>query len=279
MIKTKQELKQRDLKPVKHRGQNFLVSPEIIEKIIDSAKIKKGEIVLEVGPGTGNLTEALLKAGADVIAVEKDKNLAKLLKSKCQNLNVKVIEQDILGFDETQIKTAYRIIANIPYYLTGALIQKFLSSPNRPSEIMLMVQKEVGERITANPPQANYLSSLVQFLAEAEILFGVKKENFWPQPKVDSVVIKLTPHPFSTSLRSYAHAKSVEGEKCYYMDFLRVVFRQPRQTLFNNLRKSGLTNADKDKLEKLFNELGLDKKIRPQNLNQENLIKLFKSIT
>ena len=277
MIKTKQELKQRNIKPIKHRGQNFLISQEIIKKIIDSAQIKAGEVVLEIGPGTGNLTEALLKAGAEVVAVEKDENLFQLLKLKSQNPNLKIIEGDILKFDETQIKPPYRVLANIPYYLTGALIQKFLLSPNRPSQMILMTQKEVGERITARPPRANYLSSLVQFLADAEILFGVKKENFWPQPKVDSVIIKLTPHLISTSLRSYAHAKSAKVKKDVekYIDFLKVIFRQPRQTLFNNLRKSGLANADKDKLDLAFQELGLDKKIRPQNLNQQQLIKLF----
>ena len=274
MIKTKQELKQRNIKPIKHRGQNFLISQEIIKKIIDSAQIKIGEVVLEIGPGTGNLTEALLKAGAEVVAVEKDENLFQLLKLKSQNPNLKIIEGDILKFDETQIKPPYRVLANIPYYLTGALIQKLLLSPNRPSQMILMTQKEVGERITARPPRANYLSSLVQFLADAEILFPVKKENFWPQPKVDSVIIKLTPHLISTSLRSYAHAKSTEKEK--YIDFLKRVFKQPRQTLFNNLRKQGAVSSDK--LDLIFNKLGFDKKIRPQNLNQEKLLELFQSI-
>lgn len=286
-IQTDKELKLRNIKPIKHRGQNFLVSEEIIKKIIESVKIKPNETILEVGPGTGNLTEALLRSGANIIAVEKDDGLVQLLNSKFQTTNPKQIlnsklqitKGDILSFDETIIKKPYRIVANIPYYLTGKLIQKFLLSPNKPAEMVLMVQKEVGERITAQPPKANYLSSLVQFLAYAEILFNVKKENFWPQPEVDSVIIKLTPlsKHVNTRQRSpvFVNINKI-GEIEKYIKFLKHVFRQPRQTLFNNLRKSGLTNINN--LEKLFTKMKFDKNIRPQNLNQEKLIKIFKSI-
>ncbi|MBI2466097.1 MAG: ribosomal RNA small subunit methyltransferase A [Candidatus Sungbacteria bacterium] len=263
-IDTKKELGQQGFDPIKHRGQNFLVSPEIIEKIINSAQIKTGEIILEVGPGTGNLTEALLKSGAEVVAVEKDRSLTQLLKIKYQNSNIKIIEGDILKFSETKIKKPYRIIANIPYYLTGALIQKFLLSRNKPTELILMVQKEVGERLAARPPKANYLSSLVQFIAKTEILLKVGKENFWPQPKVDSVVIKLTPH------------QTINVETVKFFEFLKVVFKQPRQTLFNNLRKSGLINMAK--LDATLQKLGLDKKIRPQNLDITQLQELFLKI-
>ena len=274
MIKTKKELKEKDIKPVKHLGQNFLINKEIIEKIISAAQIKAGETILEVGPGTGNLTEGLLGVGAEVTAIEKDKNLASLLKLKIKKQKLKIIEGDILKFNETAIKNPYRVIANIPYYLTGALIQKFLLSKNLPKELMLMIQKEVGERITARPPKANFLSSLTQFLAESEILFKVGKENFWPQPKVDSVLIKLTPFSYlNKSLRSFDFIKIEKEKREEFIKFLRVVFRQPRQTLFNNLRKSG--TIPPDRLGTVFSQLEFNKKIRPQNLDQEKLIKLF----
>ncbi len=292
MLKRKNKLllKSADLRPIKHLGQNFLVSEEIIKKIIKAAAIKKGATILEVGSGTGNLTKALLESGARVIAVEKDDKLVHLLISNFQyliskqnpNLKLQIINKDILSFDENSINPPYRVIANIPYYLTGALIQKFLLSKNKPSELMLMVQKEVGERITAQPPRANYLSSLVQFLAETEILFHVKKENFWPQPKVDSVIIKLTPrlHPCIPSLRSQARytfdAEMKSGASANFLQFLKMVFRQPRQTLFNNLRKSGVSLPDK--LDATLKELKLDKKIRPQNLDTQQLLKLFRTI-
>ena len=291
-IENKKILKESGLEPIKHAGQNFLVSEEMIEKIISEAKIKKGEIILEIGPGTGNLTEALLSAGADVMAVEKDQHLAELLNSKLQNPNDKsrlyrgsstesgqipnsklqIINSDILKFDETKIKKPYRIIANIPYYLTGHLIQKFLISKNKPAEMIIMVQKEVGERISAKPPKMNFLSSLVQYLAEAEILFPVKKENFWPQPKVDSVMIKIIPRASITSLRSYARETfGIKNNKNKeFIEFLKIVFKQPRQTLFNNLRRGGVKNS-----EEIIDQLDLPKNVRGQCLNLESLLKIF----
>ncbi|MDP3764712.1 MAG: 16S rRNA (adenine(1518)-N(6)/adenine(1519)-N(6))-dimethyltransferase RsmA [bacterium] len=287
MLKRKNKLllESADIRPIKHMGQNFLVSEEIIEKIILEAKIKTGETILEVGPGTGNLTMALLATGAKVVAIEKDSKLVHLLISNFQFLiskkKLKVIEQDILSFDEMAIKSPYRVIANIPYYLTGKLIQKFLLSANKPSELILMVQKEVGERITAQPPKANFLSSLVQFLAETKILFKVGKENFWPQPKVDSALIKLTPYQYTPSIRSYARDTvgiNINNNE-EFIEFLKMVFRQPRQTLFNNLRKYLVSTSQRSpahaKLDSVFQELGFDKKIRAQNLGKEDLVNLF----
>lgn len=262
-IQTRKELEQHNLSPIKHRGQNFLVSEEIITRIILEAKIVSDENILEVGPGTGNLTEALLKLGSKVTAVEKDKNLVDLLRTKIQNNSLKIIEQDILSFDEKSVNQPYRVIANIPYYLTGKLIQKFLLSPNKPSELILMLQKEVAERIAAEPPKANFLSSFVQFLAKTEVLFKVDKENFWPKPEVDSAIIRITPENTP---------KSIDLGK--YVAFLHNAFKQPRQTLFNNLKKTGVGKPED--LENIFNKLKFDKKIRAQNLNKEKLLELYK---
>lgn len=262
-IQTKKELKEKNLKPVKHRGQNFLVSEEIIARIISEAKIISGENILEVGPGTGNLTIALLEAGAEVTATEKDENLVELLKSKVLNPKLQIINQDILSFDEAKVKAPYRVIANIPYYLTGKLIQKFLLSPNKPSELILMVQKEVAERITANPPKANFLSSFVQFMAKTEVLFIVSKDNFWPKPEVDSAIIRIIPQDWP---------KDIDLDS--YIAFLHNAFKQPRQTLFNNLKKTN--SAKLETIENIFKQLDFDKKIRAQNLNKENLLELYK---
>ena len=240
-MNTKKELQEKDLKPIKHFGQNFLVSEEIIERIISEAKIKNGENILEVGPGTGNLTEALLKAGAEVVAVEKDEELVQLLNSKPQitNYKLKIINQDILSFNETTLASPYRVIANIPYYLTGKLIQKFLLSANKPLELILMLQKEVAERIAAEPPKANFLSSFVQFMAKTEVLFMVNKDNFWPKPEVDSAIIRIIPQNWP---------KYIDLDK--YIAFLHNAFKQPRQTLFNNLKKTN--TAKQEELENIF---------------------------
>ena len=263
-MNTKKELGAKGIKPIKHRGQNFLISKNIISKIIAAAQIKPSEIILEVGPGTGNLTRTLLEVGASVIAVEKDRELTALLKLKMKNEKLRIIEGDILKFDESLIKKPYRIIANIPYYLTGKLIQKFLLSNDRPVEMILMVQKEVGERIAARPPKANYLSSLVGFLAKAEILFRVGQENFWPKPKVDSVMVKIVPRP-----------TAAEVDTNEFIVFLRKIFKQPRQTLFNNLVKNGFSRPT---TEKLFQDFNLPKNTRAQTLSVSELVKMFQSI-
>ena len=265
-------LKSANLRPIKYRGQNFLISKTILKKVIASADIKSGETILEIGPGTGNLTQVLLETGASVVAVEKDQNLVEILKSKVKSQKLKVVEEDILKFEEIKINRPYKIVANIPYYLTGQLIQKFLLSQNPPQFMILMVQKEVGERIAGQPPRANYFSSLVQFLAEPKILFKVKKENFWPQPKIDSVVIKLTPHHLNKVRRSF---DIVEMKN--FIDFLRLAFKQPRQTLFNNLKKSKA--LDGTRLKNIFEKLKLATNIRPQNLNPEQLLEILKEIT
>ena len=267
------------LNPIKHLGQHFLISSSVVKKIIAAANIRPGETVLEIGPGTGVLTQALVVAGAVVIAVEKDRGLAEMLKTKMfeifkienllkiENCKLKIIVKDILRFNEIQIGKPYKIVANIPYYITGPIIQKFLFSKNPPTEMVLMVQKEVGQRITAQPPRANYLSSLVQSLAEAKMLFKVKKENFWPRPKVDSAVIRIV-----TSDKR----QGTSGEKQEYVEFLKVIFKQPRQTLWNNLRRAKTIPADN--LENVLKELGLEKNMRGQNLNQWQLAAIFQNL-
>lgn len=281
-LQTKKELEIKNIKPIKYRGQNFLVSKTVLKKIISAAEIKSGETVLEVGAGTGNLTEKLLTVAGQVIAIEKDKNLIALLNDKFQprrsdiivggrgsdpkaSEKLKIIEGDILKFDEKTIKKPYKIVANIPYYLTGKLIQKFLLSDNSPEEMILMIQKEVAERLTARPPRANYFSSLAQTFGEIKKLFGVKKENFWPKPKVDSAVVKIIPNKDSG-------INNPEN----FMEFLRTVFRQPRQTLYNNLRKSGKYQTEK--IKNALATFGLPENIRPQNLDAQTIKKLFVQI-
>ncbi len=275
------------LKPNKHKGQHWLISKKYLKKIVESAQINPGEVILEIGPGTGNLTEELLKSEAQIIAIEKDRDLIKFLLTKlspvpltktktlhefaiansCINASadLQIIEGDILKFDETKINPPYKIVANIPYYITGPIIQKFLRSANPPTEMILLVQKEVGERICAQPPRANYLSALVQSLAETKLLFGVKKENFWPKPKVDSVVIKITPLGIKHSVFDMES----------FMDFLKMVFKQPRQTLANNLKRGKLA---KETIDNVFIKLKIPKNTRPQNLDCEKLMRMFRNI-
>jgi len=209
-------------KASKGLGQNFLIDKNILNKIIESADIKPGDIILEVGPGIGALTQKLAENGGKIIAVEKDKTMIEILKETTKNFNnIKIINADILKY---QLPTTnYKVVANIPYYLTSPLIRKFLESKNPPQEIILMVQKEVAQRICSKPPDMSLLSVSVQFYANPKIIFYVLKSCFWPAPKVDSAIIKIKP-----------------GEK-YNISadlFFKVVkagFSQPRKQLVNNL--------------------------------------------
>ena len=217
------------VKPNKLLGQNFLRDKNVLNKIIAAANLTKDDLALEVGPGLGVLTRALARQAGRVVAVEKDKALVKILKEKFRAIpNVKIVEGDVLkinipnilrchskfreesrGCEATRAteqsdssptvqndnRSDYKIVANIPYYLTSRLIRLFLESANPPLLMVLMLQKEVAERICAQPPQMSLLAVSVQFYADAKIIASVSKKSFWPQPKVDSAIIRITPRP------------------------------------------------------------------------------------
>jgi len=224
----KEILAKHEIKPSKGMGQNFLISKSILGKIIKSADLKTENTVLEVGPGIGTLTAALARVAKKVIAVEKDKNMCQILKETLNDYrNVEIINGDILKIENFELISNYQIVANIPYYLTSPLIRKFLENPpnnKQPKEIVLMVQKEVAQRICAKPPSMSILSVSVQFYAKAEIMFYVKKENFWPKPKVDSSIIKIVPHKNTPKISAKLFFKIVKAG-----------FSQPRKQLINNL--------------------------------------------
>jgi len=187
------------MKAKKSLGQNFLINPKIAERIAFEADISKKDTVLEIGPGTGNLTKYLLTRAKRVIAVEKDDNLIKELtkkfKKEIEEKKLVLINDDILKFNIQKIDCKffgnYKIIANIPYNITGAILKKFLSEKNKPESMTLMIQKEVAERIMARDGKESLLSISVKAYGEPKILFKVSRGNFYPSPKVDSAVITI----------------------------------------------------------------------------------------
>ena len=196
----KEILAKYETKASKGLGQNFLIDKNILNKILEAADLKSDDTVLEVGPGLGTLTQELAKKAKRVIAVEKDETMIEILKETlAEYKNVEVINEDILKYD-LQIAD-YKLVANIPYYLTSPLIRKFLESKNPPKEIVLMMQKEVAQRICAKPGDMSLLAVSVQFYADAKIISIVSKNCFYPAPKIDSAIIKITPQPDS-SLRA-----------------------------------------------------------------------------
>jgi 16S rRNA (adenine1518-N6/adenine1519-N6)-dimethyltransferase len=250
--------KSQSIKPKKLLGQNFLQDQNIIEKIIKTANLNKKDVVLEIGPGLGILTEKLALKTKKVIAIEKDSFLAQKLKDK-KIKNVKIIEGDILEIGDP-IKTPHKVVANIPYYLTSILIRKLLAQKNKPIEIILMIQKEVAKRICSKPPQMNILSVSVNYYANPKIIGFVSKNCFWPKPKVDSAIIKIIP-------------KNLEYEnEDIFFKLIKKGFSCPRKQLINNL-----SNKNKDIVNKWLIENKINPSVRAESLSVEDWKKLAKT--
>lgn len=253
-------LKKYDIKPSKRLGQNFLIDKNILNKIIAAADLSPEDVVLEIGPGLGVLTIELAKIAKKVIAIEKDKKMCEILQKilNAENIeNVEIMNNDTLNAKYKLPNTKYKIVANIPYYLTSPLIRKFLETSNRPAEIILMVQKEVAQRIIAKPPQMNLLAISVQFYAEPKIIAYVSKDCFYPKPKVDSAIIKIIPKSIP----------KINIEK--FFKLVKTGFSSKRKMLKNNL--STLLEASQINFEKI----GLNPKVRAENLSIDEWLKLF----
>jgi len=271
-------------KPLKRWGQNFLIDERVLKKIVDSANLKKSDIVLEIGPGIGTLTQELAKRVKKVIAIEKDKKMCEILKDVLEGWNVKnvrVVNADILKLDpKTYILKPYKIVANLPYYIVAPVIRKFLElTETRPLQMILMVQKEVAQRICAKPPNMSILAVSVQFYAKPEILFYVSKNSFWPQPKVDAAVIKIVPFDWSKKfVWAHSHFASRRRASAFRMLFFKIVragFSHPRKQLVNNLSK--MLKLNKEKIKGWLSENGIEPTQRAETLTIKDWAKLTKS--
>jgi len=220
-----------NVSPSKIMGQNFLVNQQILAKIIEAAKLSPNDTVLEVGPGIGTLTRELAKTVRKIIAIEKDKKMIEILGETLRDCkNVEIIQDNILKFNPqnySPLTTNYKLVANIPYYLTSPLIRKFLEEKNPPKTMTLMVQKEVAQRICSKPPDMSLLAVSVQVYAEPKIISYVKKESFWPSPKVDSAIIEIVP---------FNNKKTANLD--LFFKIVKAGFSQPRKQMANNLSKS-----------------------------------------
>ena len=260
--------KKYNIKPSKRLGQNFLINENVLGKIIESAELSKNDTILEIGPGLGILTIELAKKVKRVTAIEKDKRFCDILKENLKDYkNVEIINADILNTRYKIQNTKYKIVANIPYYLTSPLIRKFLEAENKPSLMILMVQKEVAQRICAKPPKMSLLSVAVQFYAEPEIITYVSKKSFYPQPKVDSAILRIEPL-MSTNLNA--------NERKYFFELVKAGFSSKRKYLINNLSREFKIQNSKFKI--LFEQVGLAQKCRAENLSINDWIKVFHSL-
>lgn len=216
-------------------GQNFLKSTAAISKIIEAGEINSSDVILEIGPGKGVLTEKLLGAGGKVIAIEKDRELYEFLsekfKEKIESGNLALENTDILKFNSEKIGKGYKIIANIPYNITGAILKKFLSAKNQPERMVLMVQQEVAERIMARNGKESILSVSVKAYGEPKIITKVSKRYFSPMPRVDSAVIAI-----KNISRENFEKNKVNEEK--FWEIVKKGFAHKRKKLGGNLKSS-----------------------------------------
>jgi 16S rRNA (adenine1518-N6/adenine1519-N6)-dimethyltransferase len=244
----------------KSLGQNFLHDNQIVEKIIESVSPTKDEVILEVGPGEGVLTEKLAEKKSRVIAIELDDRLIPELEKKFEKQeSVNIVHGDILEVNLCEIipdqSIPYRVVGNLPYYITSKIIRMFLELENSPSEMFFMVQREVAERICAQKGEMSILSVSIQRYAKPEILFSVPARAFSPIPKVDSAFIKIT---------IKEKIEKTEKEKLFFR-LVKMGFSARRKTLANNL-SAGL-QISRSEVEKILKEADIRINIRAQELN------------
>lgn len=260
--------------PAKSRGQNFLIDQNVIEKTIEAADIQADDIILEVGPGFGALTEKLLARAKQVIAVELDKKLHQYLAEKfpkeISSGKLILVNSDILKVNLNNLGLkdyGYKIAANLPYSITSNFLRNFTENMPRPSEIIVMIQYEVARRIMAKPGDMSILSVAIQYLTNPEILFKISKNSFWPEPEIDSAMIRLV-------LKQNSGKKSANSEfGKNLMRLVRIGFSAKRKQLHNNL-SAGL-HLKNGQIKAIFYDLGWQEDIRAQDLSVEDWVKLL----
>ncbi|MBI4032212.1 ribosomal RNA small subunit methyltransferase A [Candidatus Berkelbacteria bacterium] len=243
-------------------GQHFLVSGDVLLKIIAAADLKPTDAVLEIGPGTGTLTRALAERAGQVIAVEKDERLFNALDEELEKegiANVRLIHGDILKLltFNFKLETPYKVVANIPYYLTSRLIRRLLEANPPPQEILLMIQKEVAERIVAAPPRMNLLAIAVQAYGRPEIVAHIPASAFAPRPKVDSALIRI-----ANISAGFFDAAGVRPERFFLL--VKGAFSQRRKTLANSLAPA---LGGKAAVREALKTIGRAETARPQELS------------
>ena len=245
-------------------GQNFLIDTGILEEIIDSAGITKDDMILEIGPGIGTMTQYLCESARQVIAVEIDTNLIPILKDTLSEYdNVKVINDDILKVDINALAEEYnngkpiKVVANLPYYITTPIIMGLFESRVPLKSITIMVQKEVADRMQTGPGSKDYgaLSLAVQYYAKPEIVANVPPNCFIPRPNVGSAVIRLT---------RYEEAPVFAEDEHHMFSLIRASFNQRRKTLVNGLTNGGV--AQKEQVLWALSEMNLPATIRGEAL-------------
>ncbi len=241
------------MKPKKHLGQNFLTSIPARIAIVEAGEVVPSDSILEIGPGRGFLTRALLDTGASVTALEKDTDLIPVLTEEFKNYkNFSLLEGDALTYEPES--AGYKMIANIPYYITGAILERYLTHRNQPNTMVVLVQKEVAERVCARDGKESILSLSVKVYGDPKLVYKVSRGSFNPAPTVDSAVLQI-------KNISRTHFKNQYHEQLFFK-VVKLGFAHKRKLLLSNL-KGSFTGID---MQKTFDALGIENKSRAEDI-------------
>ena len=251
------------LRPSKRYGQNYLINPGIIKKIVETADIGSSDTIIEIGPGFGVRTFALADKAKRVVSIEIEKKLDEYWSDKTKEYkNIDIHWGNVLHMFpklERDISSKYKLVANLPYQITSHALRLFLDSDKKPEKIVVMVQKEVAERIVAKPGNMSTLSVAVQYYGTPKIISKVSKGSFWPSPKVDSAILSIT------NIQNKKNSK-------HFFDVVRAGFSNKRKQLWRNLHE-GL-KAEKEEIKNMLKSIKDSEKVRAQELSVEEWIKL-----
>jgi 16S rRNA (adenine1518-N6/adenine1519-N6)-dimethyltransferase len=269
-------LTRKQLAPLKSLGQNFLVDRHFLDKIVQSGDLSDDDLVLEIGPGLGGLTERLVAAAGQVVAVEYDRGLfAVLQETMGEHANLTLINQDFLTVDLHQIVARrttrhYKVIANLPYYITTPVIFKLLESQIDWKQLIFLVQKEVALRVSARTGTKEYgaLTIMLNFYGAVEMLCTVPKGVFYPAPKVDSAVIRITSGKAKVDWTLYPYLRQI----------VQAAFGQRRKTFLNALAQAEIWPQDKVALQGILINLGIDPGQRGETIAVESYLKLAREL-
>lgn len=253
------------MQPKKSLGQNFLTSIPARIAIVNAGELTKDDVVLEIGPGRGFLTRGLLDSGAKVVALEKDQDLLPVLNetfsSEIKSDQLTITEGDALTFNPASMflqPAPYKLIANIPYYITGAILSRYLSHKNPPSKMVVLVQKEVAERVVARDNKESILSLAVKVYGEPKLVYRVNKGSFNPIPSVDSAVLQIN----NISRNNFKNQYQEE----IFFKLLHAGFAHKRKFLISNLLEVFKENKNREELQKLFGNLNISEKVRAEDV-------------